>query len=109
MADFIVECLFFGPKDLAPEEQLIRSSENWKLFVDGSIDGTKCGAGLILTSPEGFEIYQAIRFTFPLTNNEADYEALLAGLELVMSLEVRHLRAFDDFMVVVKQFTGEYG
>lgn len=64
---------------------------------------------MILTSPDGFEICQAIRFAFPLTNNKAEYEALLAGLDLARSLEVKHLRAFSDCMLVVKQFSGEYG
>lgn len=81
----------------------------WKLFVDGSVAKEKCGVGLILTSPEGFKICQAIRFIFPLTNNEAKYEALLAGLDLAKNLEVKHLRAFSDSMLVVKQFSGEYG
>ena len=108
LADFMVECHFSGPKNLAPEEQLIRTPGKWKLFVDGSVAGQKCGAGLILTSPEGFEICQAIRFTFPLTNNEAEYEALLAGISLCKSLEVKHLRAFSDSMLVVKHYSGEY-
>ncbi|XP_074342686.1 uncharacterized protein LOC141680328 [Apium graveolens] len=86
LADFVVECT----------------------FSDGSVAGKKYGSGLILSSPEGFEIYQAIRFDFPLTNNEAKYEALLAGMELAQSLEAKHLRAFSDSMLVVKHFTGEY-
>ncbi|XP_063941458.1 uncharacterized protein LOC135149627 [Daucus carota subsp. sativus] len=97
-----------GPKDLEPNEQLIRTPGKWKLFVDGSVAGSKCGAGLILSSPDGFEICQAIRFTFPLTNNEAEYEALLVGMSLAKNLEVRHLRAFSDSMLVVKHFSGEY-
>ncbi|XP_017228331.1 uncharacterized protein LOC108203718 [Daucus carota subsp. sativus] len=108
LADFMVECTFSGPKDLEPNEQLIRTPGKWKLFVDGSVAGSKCGAGLILSSPDGFEICQAIRFTFPLTNNEAEYEALLAGMGLARNLEVRHLRAFSDSMLVVKHFSGEY-
>ncbi|XP_074323796.1 uncharacterized protein LOC141660708 [Apium graveolens] len=108
LADFMVECTFSGPKDLSPDEQLIRIPGKWKLFVDGSVAGKKCGAGLILYSPEGFEICQAIRFDFPLTNNEAKYEALLAGMKLARSLEAKHLRAFSDSMLVVKYFTGEY-
>ncbi|XP_074374574.1 uncharacterized protein LOC141714983 [Apium graveolens] len=67
-----------------------------------------CGVGLILSSPEGFKIFQAIRFEFPLTNNEAEYEALLAGMELARSLEAKHLRAFSDSMLVVKHFSREY-
>ncbi|XP_074347593.1 uncharacterized protein LOC141686458 [Apium graveolens] len=108
LSDFMVECTFSGPKDLSPDEQLIRIPGKWKLFVDGSVAGKKCGASLILSSPEGFEICQAIRFDFPLTNNEAEYEALLAGMKLARSLEAKHLRAFSDSMLVVKHFTGEY-
>lgn len=44
----------------------------------------------------------------PLTNNEAEYEALLAGMGLARNLEVRHLRAFSDSMLVFKHFSGEY-
>ncbi|XP_074355317.1 uncharacterized protein LOC141694408 [Apium graveolens] len=68
----------------------------------------KCGASLILSSPEGFEICQAIGFCFPLTNNEAEYEALLAEMELARSLVAKHLRAFSDSMLVVKHFSREY-
>ena len=108
LVDFMVGCTFSGPKDLEPKEQLIRTPGKWKLFVDGSVAGSKCGAGLILSSPDGFEICQAIRFTFPLTNNEAEYEALLAGMGLAKNLEVRHLRAFSDSTLVVKHFSGKY-
>ncbi|XP_074356459.1 uncharacterized protein LOC141696177 [Apium graveolens] len=105
----MVECTFSGPKDLAPEEQLIRTPGKWKLFLDGLAIEKKCGAGLILSGPDGFEIYQAIRFNFPPpTNNEAKYEALLHGMELARSLEVKHLRAFSNSMLVVKHFIGEY-
>ncbi|XP_074362493.1 uncharacterized protein LOC141702777 [Apium graveolens] len=50
---------------------------------------------------------QAIRFTFPLTNNEGEYEALLAKMNLAKNLEVKHLRVFSNSMLVVKYFSGE--
>ncbi|XP_074352062.1 uncharacterized protein LOC141691224 [Apium graveolens] len=108
LADFVVECTFLGPQDLTPDEQLIRTPRKWKHFMDGSVTEKKCGDGLILSSPEGFEICQTIRFNFPLTNNVAEYEILLAGMELARSLEAKHLRAFSDSMLVVKHFSGEY-
>nr|GEZ39885.1 reverse transcriptase domain-containing protein [Tanacetum cinerariifolium] len=37
-------------------------------------------AGLILTNPEGMEFTYALRFEFFASNNEAKYEALVAGL-----------------------------
>nr|GEW37140.1 reverse transcriptase domain-containing protein [Tanacetum cinerariifolium] len=54
--------------------------EQWTLFTDGSpcVDGS--GAGLILTSPEETELTYALRFRFAASNNEAEYEALIAGL-----------------------------
>ncbi|XP_074327077.1 uncharacterized protein LOC141665021 [Apium graveolens] len=104
----MVECTFSGTKDLSPDELLIQIPGKWKLFVDGSIAEKKCGADLILSSPEEFEICQTIRFDFPLTNNEAEYQALLAGMELARSLEAKHLKAFIDSMLVVKHFKGEY-
>ncbi|XP_074352562.1 uncharacterized protein LOC141691701 [Apium graveolens] len=108
LADFMVECTFFGTQEITLEEQLIRTPGKWKFFVDGSVAGKKCGVGLIISSPKGFEICQAIRFDFPFTNNEVEYEALLAGMELARSLEAKHLRAFSDSMLVVKHFPGEY-
>nr|GFB59144.1 RVT_3 domain-containing protein [Tanacetum cinerariifolium] len=44
--------------------------------VDGS------GAGLILTNPKGAEFTYALRFKFKATNNEDEYEALIAGLRI---------------------------
>nr|GEU32162.1 reverse transcriptase domain-containing protein [Tanacetum cinerariifolium] len=53
--------------------------EPWTLFTDGSscVDGS--GAGLILTNPDWVEFTYALRFQFAASNNEAEYEALIAG------------------------------
>ncbi|GJS62226.1 reverse transcriptase domain-containing protein [Tanacetum coccineum] len=79
LADFIVE----RPDEESPDElmaELEELPEPWTLFTDGSsyIDGS--GAGLILTNPEGVEFTYAMRFRFEATNNEAEYEALIAGM-----------------------------
>ncbi|GKG42852.1 reverse transcriptase domain-containing protein, partial [Tanacetum coccineum] len=50
----------------------------WKLFTDGASSSDGSGAGLILINPEGKEYTYALRFEFETTNNEAEYEALLA-------------------------------
>nr|GEU50178.1 reverse transcriptase domain-containing protein [Tanacetum cinerariifolium] len=49
------------------------------------------GAGLILTSPEGTEFTYALRFQFIASNNEAEYEALIAGLRIVAQMGVRNV------------------
>ncbi|GKD21632.1 reverse transcriptase domain-containing protein [Tanacetum coccineum] len=85
LADFIVE----RPDEESPDELMAEPEElpePWTLFTDGSscIDGS--GAGLILTNPEGVEFTYAMRFRFEATNNEAEYEALIAGLRIAEQL-----------------------
>ena len=54
----------------------------WKLFVDGSSGSKGSGAGMILISPDQYKTSQALSFNFKASNNEAEYEAVIAGLRL---------------------------
>ncbi|GKB82096.1 reverse transcriptase domain-containing protein [Tanacetum coccineum] len=90
LADFIVEHQEDVPSD-TPMEDEEELSDPWILFIDGSscIDGS--GAGLILTNLEGMEFTYALRFRFDATNNEAEYEALIAGLRMAEQMGVKNL------------------
>jgi len=48
------------------------------LFVDGSSNQQGSGAGVILEGPNGLLIEKALRFAFKASNNQAEYEALIA-------------------------------
>jgi ribonuclease HI len=61
------------------------------LFVDGSACNKGSGAGVVLFSPEGLVLEQALRLGFSATNNVAEYEALLAGLRNALDLKVSKL------------------
>jgi len=78
------------------------------LHVDGASNATGCGAGLMLAEPDGHAIEYALRFSFHASNNQAEYEALLAGLRIAKDLGVQQLRAFSDSQLVVNQVNGEY-
>lgn len=82
--------------------------DNWQLYVDGSSTNTRCGAGLILTSPNGFQVKQAIQLNFKAMNNQAEYEAFLAGLTLAKNLQVGKITIYSDSQLVVRQTTGDY-
>nr|GFA24788.1 reverse transcriptase domain-containing protein [Tanacetum cinerariifolium] len=71
--------------------------EPWTMFTDGSscVDGT--GAVLILTNPEGVEFTYALRFQFAASNNEAEYEALVAGPFLEGPGKVKFLIVTMDY------------
>ena len=63
---------------------------------------------MILTSPEGIDIEYALRFGFHASNNEAEYEAVIAGLNLAHSLEVDQLEVHSDSQLVVRQIEDTY-
>ncbi|GJZ51226.1 reverse transcriptase domain-containing protein [Tanacetum coccineum] len=105
LADFLVEKPEEASADMSEKEA---PQELWTLFTDGSscIDGS--GAGLILTSPDGAEFTYALRFQFTASNNEAEYEALLAGLRIAAQTGVRNVRVSVDSKLVENQVLGTY-
>ena len=80
----------------------------WKLSVDRASNTQGSGAGLILTSLEGIDIEYALRFGFHASNNEAEYEAVIAGLNLAYLLEVDQLEVCSDSQLVVRQIEDTY-
>ena len=73
------------------------------MSVDGAANAQGSGVGLILTSPEGIDIEYALRFGFQASNNEAEYEAVIAGLNLIHSMEVDQLEVRSDSQLVVSK------
>ena len=95
VADFIAEFA------LSKDEKDRPSSSNtdlpkWKLYTDGSSNVSGAGAGIVLESPEAHKIHCALRFGFKASNNEAEYEALIAGLRLAKKLKVKSVEIFSD-------------
>ena len=105
LADFVME---FAPIELAKTTHAEDNLLIWKLSVDGASNAQGSGAGLILTSPEGIDIEYVLRFGFHTSNNEAEYEAVIAGLNLAHSLEVDQLEVYSDSQLVVRQIKDTY-
>ena len=84
LADFITESSGHT-KDTKEDSHQI---PGWELYVDGASNESGAGVGVILISPEGHRIHSALRFRFYVSNNEAEYEALLAGLRIARELKV---------------------
>ncbi|KAL4580201.1 hypothetical protein LXL04_016385 [Taraxacum kok-saghyz] len=81
---------------------------NWKLYTDGASSREGSGAWIVLLSPTGERTTYALRFNFKCSNNEAEYEALLAGLCLATSMKITKLCAFGDSLLVTNQVNGLY-
>jgi ribonuclease HI len=82
----------------------------WTLRCDGGSRGNPGpGAlGYALSDATGLEVEARGRFLGTVTNNVAEYRALIAGLEAARRLGVERLRVCMDSELVVRQMTGEY-
>jgi ribonuclease HI len=111
LADFVAEFqgknAESGPTNSLGLETNLVSTE-WKLFVDGASNTMESGAGVVLISPEGLIMEQAVRLNFLPSNNESEYEALLIGLKSARRLGADRLRVFCDSQLVAYQISGEY-
>ena len=123
LVDFVVECTIANQEvggqeeiDKPVQEQGQKEKEDlettpkeyWKLYFDGASKTKTSGAGLVLQSPEGFIVEYALKLDFPTTNNEAEYEALIAGIGLANSLRVKNIKICWDSRLIVSQVNGDY-
>ena len=79
------------------------TADTWTLHFDGSKCKEGVGAGCILTDPKGDKNLIACRLEFECTNNTAEYEALIHGLNKAIELGVRKIHIFGDSEIIVKQ------
>ncbi|KAG7556928.1 Ribonuclease H-like superfamily [Arabidopsis suecica] len=86
----------------------IETDSTWKLHVDGSSSKQGSGIGIRLETPTKEIIEQSFRLMFPASNNEAEYEALLAGFRLALAIGAEKIIAYCDSQLVVNQFAGDY-
>ncbi|XP_068500485.1 uncharacterized protein [Phaseolus vulgaris] len=100
-ADFVVE--------LSSETvQNAGDGFRWVLSVDGFSNQLGSGAGIILEGPNGVLIKQSLRFAFKASNNQAEYEALIASILLAKEMGARVLMAKSDSLLITGQVTGEF-
>ncbi|XP_025679029.1 uncharacterized protein [Arachis hypogaea] len=99
MADFLVEVTGDSPEE---------TGTRWRLHVDGVSNQTSGGVGVILESPAGIIYEQSTKFEFPVSNNQAEYEALLSELILAREVGATKVEVCSDSQVVTSQVNGSY-
>jgi ribonuclease HI len=80
----------------------------WTLYFDESICNEGQGICIMLVSPSNASFDFSSRLKTCCTNNQAEYEALLFGLELLNCMRAKLVKAFGDYQLVVQQILEEY-
>jgi len=82
----------------------------WLLMVDGAARGNPgpAGCGAVICNETGAVVRELSRYLGRATNNVAEYEALLMGLEALIELTRKKIIVHSDSQLLVRQLNGEY-
>jgi ribonuclease HI len=82
--------------------------EHWTMYFDGSLNLDGGGAGVLFILPRGEQLKYVLQILWEVSNNEAEYEALLHVLRLAISLGIKRLLVYSDSLLVVQQVNKEW-
>ena len=99
LANFIAQL----PQTVYIKEMIVQW---WILNMDGLSRASKFGIGILLQSSKGKQVGQAIQLGFLASNNESEYEAIIANLNLSLALSVEKVEVRSDSQLVVDQIQG---
>jgi ribonuclease HI/transposase InsO family protein len=78
------------------------------MYFDGSLKLQGAGAGILFIAPGGEQLKYALQLLFPASNNAAEYEDLIHGLNIAISLGIKRLMVYGDSLVVISQINKEW-
>jgi ribonuclease HI len=70
------------------------TAEVWRMYFDGSLKLQGAGVGILFTAPGGEHFKYALQLLFPASNNAAEYETLIHGLNIAISLGIKRLMVY---------------
>jgi ribonuclease HI len=99
-----------APPDTSAGDATKRPPPHLVLYVDGACSGNPgpCGSAAIIKDAAGDTLLEKARAFGPGTNNEAEYQALILGLETAANLVPCHITVRSDSELLVRQVAGQY-
>ena len=83
-------------------------ADAWILYFDGAANQMGFGVGVLLISPDSSHVPLAFKLNFEVTNNQAEYEACIVGMEAALAIGAKKLEIIGDSALVVSQAKGEW-
>ncbi|XP_059669137.1 uncharacterized protein LOC132314276 [Cornus florida] len=80
----------------------------WILMFDGSSTSEGSGASIVIISPTGNQTSLSFFLDFRCSNNQAEYEALIIGLEILLEMAVRGVHIVGDSSLVINQISEDF-
>jgi ribonuclease HI len=80
----------------------------WTTFFDGACTKESAGAGVVFISPSKKTSHLSFKINFKVTNNIAEYEALLLGLNAANERDIKKLQVFGDADLIIQQVNKSF-
>ncbi|XP_021638846.2 uncharacterized protein LOC110634207 [Hevea brasiliensis] len=80
----------------------------WQMYFDGAVNLSDNGIRAILISTGRKHFPIAVKPKFECTNNVAEYEAYVSGLQAAIEMKVKKLEVYKDFTLIIYQVKGEW-
>jgi len=78
------------------------------LYIDGSSNPKGAGASIVLEGPNDILIEKSLHFAFKTSNNQVEYEAIIAGLSLAREVGVKMLTCKIDSKLTMGHLNDEF-
>ncbi|XP_070045966.1 uncharacterized protein [Nicotiana tomentosiformis] len=99
---------YFPDEKVNSIEVIPEDTNAWKMFFGGAVNAKGVGIGIILVSPIGQHYPATARLWFFCTNNTAEYEACIMGMNMAVDLDVEELLIMGDSDLIIRQAQGEW-
>ena len=83
------------------EEEESPEEDGWRMYFDGALNVLGRGVGAVLISPEGYHCLFTVKLSFDCTNNVAEYEACVLGLQASIEKRIKKLTVYGDSALVI--------
>ncbi|XP_048127813.1 uncharacterized protein LOC125312735 [Rhodamnia argentea] len=94
--------------DPLDDRVLLVNAEKWVMHFDGAVNLSGCSTGAVLISPDSQHYPRATKLLFPCTNNIAEYEACILGLQAAIEMKIRRLQVYGDSALIILRTEGKW-
>ncbi|XP_019153560.1 PREDICTED: uncharacterized protein LOC109150044, partial [Ipomoea nil] len=113
LADFLADHPIPAERELSddlPDEDVlvIEVLPPWKMYFDGASHREGAGAGVVFVTPEGEVLPYSFTLTEQCSNNIAEYQALILGLEIAADMKQLRINIYGDSKLIINQVLGLY-
>ena len=90
------------------DEEKTPEEDAWKMYFDGPSNALGRGVEAVLISPKGNHCPFTAKLSFECTNNVAEYEACVLGLQAAIEKKIKSLKVYSDSALIICQLNGEW-